>query len=165
MEFMMGRLDFLSGLHPVYKDELITREGKLNPVYTGRIKMITEPYLNTEYLGFLLDPEQEAVQNSPVLIREVRQAINIGFDRHKMMRYLRNNIGRPAGAGFVPEGLPSYNAVEVSGFEYDPDRGTFRPKRTVSSAIAYWHVNNAKEQQIMIMCFLKFMSASWVKLY
>jgi oligopeptide transport system substrate-binding protein len=121
MEFMMGRLDFLSGLHPVYKDELITREGKLNPVYSGRIKMITEPYLNTEYLGFLLDPEQEAVSNSPVLIREVRQAINVGFDRHKMMRYLRNNIGCPADAGFIPEGLPSYSAKAVRGYSYDPD--------------------------------------------
>jgi oligopeptide transport system substrate-binding protein len=121
MEFMMGRLDFLSGLHPVYKDELITRGGKLNPAYSGRIKMITEPYLNTEYLGFLVDPEQEAVQNSPVLIREVRQAINVGFDRRKMMRYLRNNIGRPAGAGFIPEGMPSYNAEAVMGYTYDPD--------------------------------------------
>jgi peptide/nickel transport system substrate-binding protein len=121
MEFMMGRLDFLSGLHPVYKDELITRGGKLNPAYSGQIKMITEPYLNTEYLGFLLDPEQEAAQNSPVLIREVRQAINVGFDRQKMMRYLRNNIGRPAGAGFIPEGLPSYSAEAVKGFMYDPD--------------------------------------------
>jgi peptide/nickel transport system substrate-binding protein len=122
MEFMMGRLDFLSGLHPVYKDELITRGGKLNPAYSGKIKMITEPYLNTEYLGFLLDPEQEAAQNSPVLIREVRQAINVGFDRQKMMRYLRNNIGRPAGAGFIPVGLPSYSAGAVKGFRYDPDR-------------------------------------------
>jgi oligopeptide transport system substrate-binding protein len=121
MEFMMGRLDFLSGLHPVYKDELVTRAGKLNPAYSGRIKMITEPYLNTEYLGFLLDPEQEAVQNSPVLTREVRQAINVGFDRHKMMRYLRNNIGSPAVAGFIPEGLPSYNAEKVKGYSYDPD--------------------------------------------
>lgn len=121
MEFMMGRLDFLSGLHPVYKDELITRDGRLNPVYSGRIKMITEPYLNTEYLGFLLDPAQEAVRHSPVLIREVRQAINVGFDRHKMMRYLRNNIGRPAVAGFIPEGLPSYSAESVKGFTYDPD--------------------------------------------
>jgi oligopeptide transport system substrate-binding protein len=121
MEFMMGRLDFLSGLHPVYKDELVTRAGNLNPAYAGRIKMITEPYLNTEYLGFLLDPEQEAVQNSPVLTREVRQAINVGFDRHKMMRYLRNNIGSPAAAGFIPEGLPSYNAEKVKGYSYDPD--------------------------------------------
>jgi oligopeptide transport system substrate-binding protein len=122
MEFMMGKLDFLSGLHPVYKDELITRDGRLNPVYSAKIKMITEPYLNTEYLGFLLDPDQEAVAGSPVLIREVRQAVNMGFDRDKMMRYLRNNIGRPAGAGFIPEGLPSYNADAVKGYVYDPDK-------------------------------------------
>lgn len=121
MEFMMGRLDFLSGLHPVYKDELITRGGKLNPAYSGQIKMITEPYLNTEYLGFLVDPEQEAVHNSPVLIREVRQAINVGFDRQKMMRYLRNNIGQPAAGGIIPEGLPSYSAKAVKGYMYDPD--------------------------------------------
>ena len=121
MEFMMGRLDFLSGLHPVYKDELITMSGKLNPAYTGRIKMITEPYLNTEYLGFLVDPDQEAARNSPVMIREIRQAINLGFNREKMMRYLRNNIGRPAVAGFVPEGLPSYDPEAVKGYGYDPD--------------------------------------------
>jgi len=122
MEFMMGRLDFLSGLHPVYKDELITRGGKLNPAYSGQIKMITEPYLNTEYLGFLVDPKQEAARNSPVLIREVRQAINVGFDRQKMMRYLRNNIGQPAAGGFIPEGLPSYSAKAVKGYMYDPDK-------------------------------------------
>ncbi len=121
MEFMMGRLDFLSGLHPVYKDELITRSGKLNPAYAGRINMITEPYLNTEYLGFLVDPEQEASRNSPVMTREVRQAINLGFDRQKMMRYLRNNIGRPADAGFVPVGLPSYDPEAVPGYLYNPD--------------------------------------------
>ena len=122
MEFMMGRLDFLSGLHPVYKDELITPSGNLNPAYSGRINMITEPYLNTEYLGFLVDPDQEVSRNSPVMIREVRQAINLGFDRQKMMRYLRNNIGRPAGAGFVPEGLPSFDQEAVRGYTYNPDR-------------------------------------------
>jgi peptide/nickel transport system substrate-binding protein len=122
MEFMMGRLDFLSGLHPVYKDELVTMGGKLNPAYSGQINMITEPYLNTEYLGFLVDPQQEAARNSPVLIREVRQAINVGFDRQKMMRYLRNNIGQPAAAGFIPEGLPSYSAKAVRGNTYDPDK-------------------------------------------
>jgi peptide/nickel transport system substrate-binding protein len=121
MEFMMGRLDFLSGLHPVYKDELVTPGGTLNPAYAGQIKMITEPYLNTEYLGFLLDPDQEAAAGSPVLTREVRQAINVGFDRRKMMRYLRNNIGRPATAGFIPEGMPSFHPEAVKGFSYDPD--------------------------------------------
>jgi peptide/nickel transport system substrate-binding protein len=122
MEFMMGRLDFLSGVHPVYKDELITRGGILNPVYSGRIQMITEPYLNTEYLGFLMDPTQDAVDGSPVLDRRIRQAINYGFDRVKMMKFLRNNIGTPATGGFIPAGMPSFREGLVDGYSYQPDR-------------------------------------------
>ena len=122
MEFMMGHLDFLSGVHPVYKDELITRSGTLNPVYSTRIKMITEPYLNTEYLGFLLDPSKDAVNGSPVLDRKIRQAINYGFDRVKMMKFLRNNVGTPATAGFIPEGMPSVQEGGVEGYSYQPDR-------------------------------------------
>ena len=39
------------------------------------------PYLNTEYLGFLM--------NASIPL-EIRQAINFGFDRVKMIKYLRN---------------------------------------------------------------------------
>ncbi len=122
MEFMMGRLDFLSGVHAVYKDEMISRNGVLNPDHADRIKMISQPYLNTEYLGFLLDPQLEATRESPLLIKAVRQAINYGFDRGKMMKYLRNNIGMPATSGFVPRGMPSFSQEEVPGYTYDPDR-------------------------------------------
>ncbi len=121
MEFMMGRLDFLSGVHAAYKDEMIMRNGRLNPAHDEKVKMISQPYLNTEYLGFLLDPELKAAQESPLLIKEVRQAINYGFDRAKMMKYMRNNIGQPANAGFVPAGMPSFNPVRVVGYRYDPD--------------------------------------------
>jgi oligopeptide transport system substrate-binding protein len=122
MEFMMGRLDFLSGVHAVYKDEMITRSGRLNPEHADRVKMISQPYLNTEYLGFLLDPELEAAKGSPVLDRNIRAAINYGFDRVKMMKYMRNNIGLPAQSGFVPRGMPSFNPERVRGYSYDPDR-------------------------------------------
>lgn len=122
MEFMLGRLDFLSGMHPVYKDELITRSGTLNPVYKDKIRMISQPYLNTEYLGFLLDTTKEAVAGSPVLNKKVRQAINYGFDREKMMKFLRNNIGKPALSGFIPAGMPCFDEEAVNGYSYRPDR-------------------------------------------
>jgi peptide/nickel transport system substrate-binding protein len=121
MEFMMGRLDFLSGIHAVYKDEMITRDGLLNPEHSDRIRMIGQPYLNTEYLGFLLDPDLEASRKSPLLDKNIRKAINYGFDRVKMMRFLRNNIGTPAHSGFVPEGMPSFSSDKVKGYTYDPD--------------------------------------------
>jgi peptide/nickel transport system substrate-binding protein len=122
LEFIKGEIDFLSGLSPANKDELITRAGKLNPKYEDRIQMITQPYLNTEYLGFLTDTSLEEVRKSPVSNKLVRQAINYGFDRKKMMKYLRNNIGTPANEGFIPKGLPAFAPEKIDGYSYQPDK-------------------------------------------
>ena len=121
LEFLKGNIDFISGLNPANKDELVTKNGNLNPKYKDQIVMINQPYLNTEYLGFLLDTSQLKDKSSPVLNRKIRQAINYGFDREKMMKYLRNNIGSPALYGFIPKGLPSYSE-KIAGFNYDPDK-------------------------------------------
>lgn len=119
LEFMKGNLDFLNGVHPAYKDELLTRSGTLNPNYRERFRLITRPYLNTEYLGFLVDPERMPAGH-PALDKRFRQAVNYGFDRHKMMKYLRNNLGEPATEGFIPVGLDG-GLPPGSGFDYAPD--------------------------------------------
>ncbi len=121
LEFIKGNLDFISGVHASYKDELLTRGGELKPKYSDRINMFTFPYLNTEYLGILVDTSLANVKSSPLRISEVRQAINYGFNRAKMMSYLRNKLGTPATHGFVPEGLPSFS-TEVKGYDYKPDK-------------------------------------------
>jgi peptide/nickel transport system substrate-binding protein len=121
LEFMKGNIDFISGVNPGFKDELITRSGNLNPKYQNRFTMSTMPYLNTEYLGFLCDTTLATMQNSPLRKKEIRQAINYGFDRQKMLLYLRNNLGSPATAGFVPKGLPSFSETKVKGYTYNPD--------------------------------------------
>jgi peptide/nickel transport system substrate-binding protein len=43
----------------------------------------------------------------------------MGFDRKKMMQYLRNGVGIPANGGFIPKGLPGFN--ESIGYNYQPD--------------------------------------------
>jgi peptide/nickel transport system substrate-binding protein len=43
--------------------------------------------------------------NKAVLDLRIRQAMNYGFDRQKMITYLRNNMGTPVN-GIIP-GLPS----------------------------------------------------------
>ncbi len=121
MEFVKGNLDFLSGIDASYKDELLTADGKLNPKYQHKFKLNTHPYLNTEYLGFLVDNTKSKTDN-PLLKKEVRQAINYGFDRAKMIRFLRNNIGTPAYSGMVPDGLPSFNSSIVKGYDYQPHK-------------------------------------------
>ena len=121
MEFMKGNLDFMSGLDPCYKDALLTKEGKLNPKYQDQITLQTAPYLNTEYLGFLFQEKKDGKVN-PLLIKEVRQAINYGFDREKMIRYMRNGIGYAGTSGFVPMGMTSFNRDRVKGYAYDPQK-------------------------------------------
>lgn len=120
MEFMKGTLDFMSGVDPSYKDALLTKDGRLNPEYSDKIQLITGPYLNTEYLGFNLKPDQKKL--NPVLDERIRKAINYGFDRQKMMKYLRNDMGYAGTAGFVPKGMPSFVPERTGGYDYNPKK-------------------------------------------
>lgn len=120
LEFIKGNLDFLSSVDATYKDEILTPKGTLQPRYQQRFKMISEPFLNTEYLGIMVD-QASVPPNWPLVEVKVRQAINYGFDRQKMIRFLRNNIGTPAHAGFVPVGMPGFYHNE-GGYHYNPDK-------------------------------------------
>ena len=116
LQFVQGNLDFMKSLDASYKDDIITTGGLLQEKYKTTIHMQTGAYLNTEYLGIYLNhTDQPIVQN-----KLIRRAINYGFDRVKMVTYLRNGIGTPAIHGFIPKGLPSFNAQK--GFEYNPEK-------------------------------------------
>lgn len=120
LEFVKGNLDFISGLDASYKDELLTGSGMLNPKYNEKIKMHSQPYLNTEYLGFIYDSLNPLINTSALKDVNVRKAINMGFDRKKMIRYLRNNIGEPGTKGMIPAGMPGYNHYKNYGYDYNP---------------------------------------------
>ena len=124
LEFNKGTLDMVSGLDQMPKDEVLLHTGKLNPLYKGKFRLETLPYLKTDYLGILVDPNSDLVKNSPLKLKAVRQAINYAIDRHQMITYLRNNIGAPANAGIIPRGMPSFDAKKVKGYTYDPDKAT-----------------------------------------
>lgn len=114
LQFAQGNIDFVSGLDASYKDEILTSTGELRDLYKNEVNMIRGPYLNTEYLAFFMDSEVPEIQSELI-----RKAVNIGFDRNKMMIYLRNGIGIPANGGFIPKGLPGYN--QTIGFNYEPE--------------------------------------------
>ncbi|MGJ8666287.1 MAG: ABC transporter substrate-binding protein [Patiriisocius sp.] len=115
LQFAQGKIDFMSGLDNSYKDEIITTTGKLQPKYEATTNLISAPYLNTEYLGFFMGTNSTEVQ-SPLL----RKAVNYGFDREKMVTYLRNGMGIPAVNGFIPKGLPGFD--EIKGYDYNPKK-------------------------------------------
>ena len=115
LQFIQGNIDFISGLDTSYKDDILSADGNLNTTYTAAVKILRAPYLNTEYLGFNLDSQKSEYQN-----QLLRQAVNYGFDREKMMTYLRNGIGIPGTGGFIPKGLPGHQ--KRSGYTYQPNK-------------------------------------------
>ncbi len=181
LEFIKGNLDFMNSLDASYKDELLNPDGTLRDKYASRIRMESTPYLNTEYLGFnlstsLLDRRHpagtavtaefdETTPNSklrtPSSELKLRQAINYGFDRRKMMRYLRNNIGEPGVYGFIPCGLPGAAAEPI--YEYDPERakqllaeagfpgGKGLPKLKLSTTANYLDLCKYIQQQLGLL--------------
>jgi len=142
LQFAQGNIDFVSGLDASYKDEILTSDGQLNKHYSNSVKMIRGPYLNTEYLSFFMDSELPEVQS-----KKLRKALCIGFDRQKMITYLRNGIGIPADGGFIPKGLQGYQPT--GRYAYNPqmarqliasfknETGITNPKITLSTTSNY----------------------------
>ena len=122
LQFRQGLLDFVNDIDPSFKDEVLTKKGELKKEWQDRILLSKHVQLNTEYLGILVDTNNTLVQHSPLRLKKIRQAINDGFDRRKMMMYLRNSIGMPAESGFVPAGLPSFSDSLVKGYHFDPGK-------------------------------------------
>ena len=118
LEFVKGNLDFISGIDASYKDELLTKIGDLNPKYKNKFYVLSQPYLNTEYLAILMDNNKL----NPLQNKAIRQAINYGFDRKKMITYLRNGIGTPGNSGIVPKGMPYFDTKKVIGFDFNPKK-------------------------------------------
>ena len=160
LEFVKGNFDFLSGVDAAYINELLTKQGTLNLKYTNRFKMISQPYLNTEYLGFMLDETLNKNRNNSLKNIKIRQAINYGFDRKKMIRYLRNNIGIPANKGIVPIGLPSFDQSKIEGYDYNPEKakqllaeagcpdGEGLPEITIATNASYLDLCKYIQQQL-----------------
>ena len=122
MNFIKKELDFFNSVDGSYRDDILTKSGKMTAKYQGKFQLIKGAYLCTEYVGILVDPSKDLVKNSPLKYKKVRQAINYAIDRQKLIKYLRNSIGTPAIYGFIPRGMPGFDSVHVKGYDYDPVR-------------------------------------------
>lgn len=121
LEFRQGRLSFVNDIDPSFKDEILTKKGDLRSDWQGKIVLQKHAYLNTEYFGIMVDENNPVLEESPLKLKAVRQAINYAIDREQLMMYMRNSIGTAAEAGMAPLGLPSRNAETVKGYHYNPD--------------------------------------------
>ncbi len=113
LELMKGNLDHLNGLESSYSTELLNNKGLLKDCHKSKINFIKSPFLNTEYLGIRIDKSA----NNPLQIKQLRQALNYALDKNAMLKALRNNVGKAAQEGFLPNGLPKSPTI---GYAYDP---------------------------------------------
>ncbi len=121
LSFQQKRIDFINDIDPSFKDEILTKTGKLQSQWKNDLDLQKHAYLNIEYLGILIDSSRPELKSSPLVTKKIRQAINYGINKKKMMLYLRNSIGTAAQNGFVPPGLPSYTE-ELIGYNYDVEK-------------------------------------------
>lgn len=118
LEFTQGKLDFINDIDASFKDEVLTKKGELSASWKDKAVLSKHSFLNTEYLGILADTNNLLLKNNPLKLKKIRQAMNYGIDRAKMIMYLRNSLGTPATSGFIPAGLPAFDAIPW-GFNYD----------------------------------------------
>lgn len=121
-EFLKGKFEFISGLHPSYQDELLTKDGRLESAFAEKIYLQRHPWLKTDYIGYMLKTNQPELENDPIKIKQVRKAINYAINRRELVNNLRNGIGHPAESGFTPMGMPSFKYSSVIGYTYDLDK-------------------------------------------
>jgi oligopeptide transport system substrate-binding protein len=119
MNFIKKELDFFNSVDGSYRDDILTKSGKMTSKYKNKFQLIKGPYLCTEYVGILVDTSKAIVKNSPLRFKKVRQAINYAIDKPKLIKYLRNSVGTPATAGFIPRGMPGFDSTRVKGYHYD----------------------------------------------
>ncbi len=122
LTFMQGKLDFLSGIKEGSRDLILNNDGTVQADFAGKFTVQKVPYLNTEYIGFQLDPKNLKDSNPALNDKRVRQALNYAINKKEMIAYFRNNIGIPGHSGMVPPSLPSYSEKAVPGYTYNPKK-------------------------------------------
>ncbi len=120
--FNQGKLDFINGIDGSMKDMILTKKGELKSEFAKEIRLQKNLYLNTEYLGIILDTLHPMLQGNPLRIKKIRQAMNYAIDRQKIVTYFRNGVGIAATKGFTPPGVPGVEGGPERGYSYNPDR-------------------------------------------
>jgi len=95
----------MSGLHAAYLEELLNEEGELNSEYSGQIRLETVPFLKTDYIGVLVDPNLKTSAGHPLLDQRVRRALSLATDRDAIAKHLRRGAVLPT-SRFTPPTLP-----------------------------------------------------------
>ena len=119
LEFDGGNLHFLCNLAETSRDQILEKNGQIREKVANKFSVHKIPYLNTEYVGFLLEGDEKS---NPLMNIKVRQALSHAINRKELISFRRNGLGMPADYGFVPFALPSFDSTRVKGYAYNPKK-------------------------------------------
>ncbi|QCK16032.1 ABC transporter substrate-binding protein [Mangrovivirga cuniculi] len=139
LTFQQGKLDFVSGILSASVDLILNKDGEPKEEFEKEhnCQIYKEPYLNTEYIGFMMDKSVYEDANHPFLNKDFRKALNYAINREELVSGLLNNLGRPGNSGIVPAALPSFDAEVVKGYEYNTKKAEELLKKSGYDASEY----------------------------
>jgi peptide/nickel transport system substrate-binding protein len=120
LDFIRGKLDFLSGMEKAYQLELVSTSNEIKDKYKNDIHLFRIPYLNTEYIGFYLGDSVSTMQG--IRHPEVRKALQWALNKTVITEYVKKGVGIPAMDGFIPPSLRTYNLDKKYSVNYDSVR-------------------------------------------
>lgn len=118
MAFLQGKLDAYWGWESAFQRYMIGEGIGLKKKFRNTFDLLQGPYLNTEYIGFLMNPKAKASHPALMDIR-VRKALHHGTDRRMLVRALKRGVGYPAFGGLIPPGLPGFDSSSLD--PYNPE--------------------------------------------
>lgn len=119
LNFRQGKLDFVSGLQANNIESVLTPNGEVREEYKDQFVVQKEPYLNTEYIGFSLEPSAYEDKNHPILNAKFRQALNYAVNRKDLVKYVFNNVGTPGENGIIPPAIRYFKENSTDGYSYN----------------------------------------------
>jgi len=114
LAFEQGNLDMKFRLPLELADEVVDRSGNLTDKYKQFVyqDMVS---MSIFYYGF--QHKKELFNN-----KKLRQAFNYAIDRDALVEYTLKGQGLPATMGIVPPAFAAYNANNVKGYNYNPEK-------------------------------------------
>ena len=64
--FMQGKVDFINNIDGSFKDIVLSKDGTLKKDFSSKFNLTKETYLNTEYVGILVDSNNKLNAGSPI---------------------------------------------------------------------------------------------------
>lgn len=118
LDFTQDKYDYHNPSSETF-GQITDDEGNLLDLENKSYELIRQPWLNTVYYIMMQTTKLPGGMGSPFINnKKLRQALNYGVDRKKIVRFVLKNRGFPAENGPLPIGIPGFDE-NIKGYTYD----------------------------------------------